>query len=82
MGSIGRKPTGRDCEGTLKGRSCRGRLHDMCLDWEDALPEDDFSMAIKFCKLVIQFFTYIRKEQGICRFKLHIFTLILLECLI
>ncbi|VDN55035.1 unnamed protein product [Dracunculus medinensis] len=50
VGSIGRKPTGRDCEGTLKGRSCRGRLHDMCLDWEDALPEDDFSMAIKFCK--------------------------------
>lgn len=48
--SVGLKPTGRRC-GVLRvstgGRSvrCRGLLHDTTLDWEDVLPEPDFSRA-------------------------------------
>jgi len=48
VGSVGLKETGRDCEGTSTGRLCRGRLRDTTLDWEDALPEEQFAMARRF----------------------------------
>ncbi|MCP9258890.1 NAD-dependent protein deacetylase sirtuin-6 [Dirofilaria immitis] len=49
-GSIGLKPTGKRCEGTNSGRPCRGMLHDVCLDWEDPLPEEDLCVANEFAK--------------------------------
>ncbi|VDK75220.1 unnamed protein product [Litomosoides sigmodontis] len=50
VGSIGLKPTGKRCEGTKTGRPCRGMLHDVCLDWEDPLPEEDLRAADKFAR--------------------------------
>ncbi|KAL4001871.1 NAD-dependent protein deacetylase sirtuin-6 [Acanthocheilonema viteae] len=50
VGSIGLKPTGKQCEGTNSGRPCRGMLHDVCLDWEDPLPEEDLRSAKEFSK--------------------------------
>lgn len=49
-GSVGLKYTGRSCDGTPKGRACRGRLRDTTLDWEDALPEPDFTTACNYAK--------------------------------
>ncbi|CAG9536335.1 unnamed protein product [Cercopithifilaria johnstoni] len=50
VGSIGLKPTGKRCEGTNSGRPCRGMLHDVCLDWEDPLPEEDLRAANEFSR--------------------------------
>uniref|UniRef100_A0A0R3RG13 protein acetyllysine N-acetyltransferase n=1 Tax=Elaeophora elaphi TaxID=1147741 RepID=A0A0R3RG13_9BILA len=50
VGSIGLKPTGKRCEGTNSGRPCRGMLHDVCLDWEDPLPEEDLRTANEFAR--------------------------------
>ncbi|KAK6751179.1 hypothetical protein RB195_002883 [Necator americanus] len=49
-GTVGLRLTGRLCEGTPKGRTCRGRLRDTTLDWEDALPEPDLTIAYNFAK--------------------------------
>lgn len=38
---VGFKPTGRRCTAS----NCRGRLRDMVLDWDDALPEDDLEAS-------------------------------------
>ncbi|PAV59715.1 hypothetical protein WR25_23698 [Diploscapter pachys] len=48
VGTIGLKPTGRSCEGAANGRSCRGKLKDSVLDWEDALPEPELSTAYSY----------------------------------
>ncbi|CAD6189171.1 unnamed protein product [Caenorhabditis auriculariae] len=56
IASVGLKATGRSCEGAPNGRSCRGKLHDMTLDWDDALPEDDLALSYKFvksCSLIV-----------------------------
>uniref|UniRef100_A0A0K0DUF7 protein acetyllysine N-acetyltransferase n=1 Tax=Strongyloides stercoralis TaxID=6248 RepID=A0A0K0DUF7_STRER len=48
IGSVGLKPTGRRCEGTLSKKPCRGKLLDFTLDWDNELPEPDFTIAKKF----------------------------------
>ncbi|KAK9861379.1 hypothetical protein WJX84_010603 [Apatococcus fuscideae] len=40
--TVGFKPTGRRC---TANDHCRGRLRDMVLDWDDALPEDDLEAS-------------------------------------
>lgn len=45
VGGMSFQPTGRICG--LEG--CQGKLHDTLLDWEDALPVDDFERAEKEC---------------------------------
>uniref|UniRef100_A0A1I7WY94 IMS_C domain-containing protein n=1 Tax=Heterorhabditis bacteriophora TaxID=37862 RepID=A0A1I7WY94_HETBA len=50
VGSVGLRLTGRVCEGTLSGRTCRGKLRDTTLDWEDSLPEPDYSIAQSFAR--------------------------------
>jgi mono-ADP-ribosyltransferase sirtuin 6 len=45
VGGMSFQPTGRICG--LEG--CQGNLHDTLLDWEDALPEDDFERAELEC---------------------------------
>lgn len=45
VGGMSFQPTGRVCG--LEG--CQGNLHDTLLDWEDALPEDDFERAELEC---------------------------------
>lgn len=45
VGGMSFQPTGRSCD------ICQGDLHDTLLDWEDALPEDDFERAGEECKL-------------------------------
>ena len=37
--SVGFKATGRKCV------ECKGPLHDHCLDWDDALPEDELELS-------------------------------------
>ena len=37
--SVGFKPTGRKCV------HCKGALRDHCLDWDDALPEDELALS-------------------------------------
>jgi mono-ADP-ribosyltransferase sirtuin 6 len=41
VGSVGFKPTGRRCAKD----GCRGALRDHCLDWDNALPEDELAAA-------------------------------------
>ncbi|CAH1980695.1 unnamed protein product [Acanthoscelides obtectus] len=45
--SVGQKCLGTDCKrsATLRARSCRGKLYDTILDWEDSLPEMDLEMS-------------------------------------
>ena len=43
VGGMSFQTTGRNCE------ECRGNLRDTLLDWEDALPEDDFDRATFEC---------------------------------
>nr|KAF6482039.1 sirtuin 6 [Molossus molossus] len=47
VGSMGLKATGRLCTmAKARGlRACRGELRDTILDWEDALPERDLTLA-------------------------------------
>lgn len=47
VGGMSFQPTGRICE--VEG--CGGVLHDTLLDWEDALPEEDFHRAEQACAL-------------------------------
>ncbi|CEF69337.1 NAD-dependent protein deacetylase sirtuin-6 [Strongyloides ratti] len=48
IGSVGLKPTGKRCEGTLAKKPCRGKLVDFTLDWDNELPEPDFTIAKKY----------------------------------
>lgn len=45
--TVGRKCLDEDCKrsATLRARSCRGKLHDTILDWEDNLPNADLEMS-------------------------------------
>eukprot|EP01025_Chloroclados_australasicus_P003836 TRINITY_DN10915_c0_g1_i2.p1 TRINITY_DN10915_c0_g1~~TRINITY_DN10915_c0_g1_i2.p1 ORF type:complete len:459 (-),score=27.53 TRINITY_DN10915_c0_g1_i2:208-1584(-) len=44
--TVGKKLTGRSCE----QEGCTGRLRDNILDWEDDLPEDEYSSSLAFAK--------------------------------
>ncbi|XP_029470105.1 NAD-dependent protein deacetylase sirtuin-6 isoform X2 [Rhinatrema bivittatum] len=52
VGTMGLKPTGRLCDvPKSRGlRACRGKLMDTILDWEDALPDQDLSLADEACR--------------------------------
>ncbi|XP_072261176.1 NAD-dependent protein deacylase sirtuin-6 isoform X2 [Pyxicephalus adspersus] len=52
VGTMGLKPTGRLCDvPKVRGlRSCRGKLIDTILDWEDSLPEKDLNLANDACR--------------------------------
>uniref|UniRef100_A0A4W3K3F1 NAD-dependent protein deacylase sirtuin-6 n=1 Tax=Callorhinchus milii TaxID=7868 RepID=A0A4W3K3F1_CALMI len=52
VGTMGLKLTGRLCDAEkARGlRGCRGKLRDTILDWEDALPERDLTMAEEACR--------------------------------
>uniref|UniRef100_UPI00398E7991 NAD-dependent protein deacylase sirtuin-6 isoform X1 n=1 Tax=Pristiophorus japonicus TaxID=55135 RepID=UPI00398E7991 len=52
VGTMGLKATGRLCDvKKARGlRACRGKLRDTILDWEDALPERDLSLADEACR--------------------------------
>lgn len=43
--TMGLKPTGNPCSDKPGRGTCRGKLHDTILDWEDALPETDLIQA-------------------------------------
>nr|XP_023021026.1 NAD-dependent protein deacetylase Sirt6 [Leptinotarsa decemlineata] len=45
--TVGKKCLNEDCKRSamLRGRTCRGKLHDTILDWEDSLPEYDLEMS-------------------------------------
>ena len=44
--TVGEKCLNLPCPGTGKaGRGCRGKLHDIILDWEGSLPEKDLELA-------------------------------------
>uniref|UniRef100_A0A8C5SIB3 NAD-dependent protein deacylase sirtuin-6 n=1 Tax=Laticauda laticaudata TaxID=8630 RepID=A0A8C5SIB3_LATLA len=47
VGTMGLKPTGRLCDVSKQRglRSCRGKLMDTILDWEDSLPDRDLNLA-------------------------------------
>ncbi|KAM9330566.1 NAD-dependent protein deacylase sirtuin-6 [Gastrophryne carolinensis] len=52
VGTMGLKHTGRLCDvPKARGlRSCRGKLMDTILDWEDSLPEKDLKLAEESCR--------------------------------
>ncbi|XP_032902592.1 NAD-dependent protein deacetylase sirtuin-6 [Amblyraja radiata] len=52
VGTMGLKATGRLCDvKKARGlRACRGKLQDTILDWEDALPDRDLSLADEACR--------------------------------
>ena len=55
--------TGRQCEND----ECQGDLRDTLLDWEDELPEKDFSLALEYCEksdLIICLGTSLRIEPA------------------
>ncbi|XP_072401323.1 NAD-dependent protein deacetylase Sirt6 isoform X1 [Diabrotica undecimpunctata] len=45
--TVGKKYLNEDCKRSsmLRGRTCRGKLRDTILDWEDSLPEYDLEMS-------------------------------------
>ncbi|XP_056648325.1 NAD-dependent protein deacetylase Sirt6 [Diorhabda sublineata] len=45
--TVGKKCLNEDCKRSsmLRGRTCRGKLYDTILDWEDNLPENDLEMS-------------------------------------
>ncbi|XP_069505488.1 NAD-dependent protein deacylase sirtuin-6 isoform X2 [Ambystoma mexicanum] len=52
VGTMALKPTGRLCDvPKSRGlRACRGKLRDTILDWEDALPDRDLTLAEDACR--------------------------------
>ncbi|XP_050297223.1 NAD-dependent protein deacetylase Sirt6 [Anthonomus grandis grandis] len=43
--TVGQKYLGEGCRRDVRGRTCRGKLKDTILDWEDGLPERDLDMS-------------------------------------
>ncbi|KAJ8977999.1 hypothetical protein NQ317_004544 [Molorchus minor] len=44
--TVGKKCLEEDCKrAAVRGRVCRGKLHDTILDWEDSLPDNDLEMS-------------------------------------
>lgn len=50
--TVGKKCLEEDCKRSamLRARSCRGKLHDTILDWEDNLPENDLEISEYNCR--------------------------------
>lgn len=68
IGGISFQKTGRKCSRKIeKGNVCNGYLRDTLLDWDDDLPEEDWSEACEKCEdadLVIALGTSLRIEPA------------------
>jgi mono-ADP-ribosyltransferase sirtuin 6 len=69
VGGMSFQPTGNKCDGGGDdgGVVCQGDLHDTLLDWEDALPEEDFERAERECEqadLIVCLGTSLRIEPA------------------
>lgn len=70
VGGVSFKKTGRVCDAKLEGEAskpCGGCLRDTILDWEDALPEDDWVRAQEECEksdLILALGTSLRIEPA------------------
>lgn len=43
--TVGKKCLETECKRIIRGRPCRGKLHDTILDWEHSLPDIDLELS-------------------------------------